>query len=185
MNNIANQIIAYRESKGLSQEELAEKSSINLRTIKRIENGENNPRNSTLKLLCDALEIDIKDLLLAENEKGSLRSFFNLFFLLVLNLVLMLITGFCVLDSNANLNSLFGGILLSFFIPAFIVHHTKDMKPVERLVKFGSGYIAYFFLVTFASSFSYGWFSGLFICLAISITVLYFGHYINVKKSDQ
>lgn len=80
MNNIANQIIAYRESKGLSQEELAEKSSINLRTIKRIENGENNPRNSTLKLLCDALEIDIKDLLLAENEKGSWRLFFNLFF---------------------------------------------------------------------------------------------------------
>ncbi|MCB0540285.1 MAG: helix-turn-helix transcriptional regulator, partial [Bacteroidetes bacterium] len=48
MDYIANKIIEVRKLKGLSQEELAEKAQVNLRTIQRIENGENKPREKTL-----------------------------------------------------------------------------------------------------------------------------------------
>ena len=50
-----------RKLKGYTQEELAESSKINLRTIQRIENGKNEPRGKTLNLICDVLEIDINE----------------------------------------------------------------------------------------------------------------------------
>jgi transcriptional regulator with XRE-family HTH domain len=40
-----------RTKQGLSQEELAEKTGLSLRTIQRIENGESIPRGDTLKRL--------------------------------------------------------------------------------------------------------------------------------------
>ena len=56
MENIGNKIVEIRKSKGYTQEELAEKAKVNLRTIQRIENGENKPSGNTLKLICEALE---------------------------------------------------------------------------------------------------------------------------------
>lgn len=44
MNWIAKKISETRKIKGLTQEELAEKAKINLRTIQRIENSESEPR---------------------------------------------------------------------------------------------------------------------------------------------
>ena len=46
-----------RIDKGYSQEELSEKSSLSLRTIQRLENGESSPREDTLSLLTKALDI--------------------------------------------------------------------------------------------------------------------------------
>ena len=45
-----------RKRRGLSQEELAEKSGLSLRTIQRIENGETDPRGDSLRRLAAALE---------------------------------------------------------------------------------------------------------------------------------
>ena len=59
MSSIAELIINSRKSKNLTQEQLAELSKVNLRTIQRIENNKNTPRGYTLKLICDILEIDI------------------------------------------------------------------------------------------------------------------------------
>ena len=56
MENIGQKIVELRKSKGYTQEELAEKAKVNLRTIQRIENGENKPSGTTLKLVCEALE---------------------------------------------------------------------------------------------------------------------------------
>jgi transcriptional regulator with XRE-family HTH domain len=50
-------IVELRKSKGYAQEELAEKAKVNLRTIQRIENGENKPSGNTIKRICEALEI--------------------------------------------------------------------------------------------------------------------------------
>ena len=63
MNEIGNKIKEARKRKGLSQEELAEASHVNLRTIQRIENNENEPRGKTLHLICDILEINAENIL--------------------------------------------------------------------------------------------------------------------------
>ena len=57
METIGIKISQIRKQKALSQEQLAELSKVNVRTIQRIENTETTPRGATLKLLCDALEI--------------------------------------------------------------------------------------------------------------------------------
>ena len=56
MENIGQKIVELRKSKGYTQEELAEKAKVNLRTIQRIENDENKPSGNTLKLICEALD---------------------------------------------------------------------------------------------------------------------------------
>ena len=50
MSIIGKKISETRKSKGLTQEELAELSKVNLRTIQRIENNESEPRGKTLFL---------------------------------------------------------------------------------------------------------------------------------------
>lgn len=52
------QLMEWRKSKGLTQEELAEKSNINVRTIQRIEAGVVEPRSYTLKTILTALDKD-------------------------------------------------------------------------------------------------------------------------------
>ena len=47
-----------RIKKGMTQEELAEKTELSTRTIQRIENGEVDPRAYTLQMIAQALEVD-------------------------------------------------------------------------------------------------------------------------------
>lgn len=63
MSIIGKTIFEARKSKGLTQEELADLTKVNLRTIQRIENNESEPRGKTLNLICDVLEINIEDVL--------------------------------------------------------------------------------------------------------------------------
>lgn len=55
---LGNRIIELRRTKGLTQEELIEKCNISVRTLQRIEAGEVTPRNSTIRLIFEALEIN-------------------------------------------------------------------------------------------------------------------------------
>lgn len=55
-----------RLKKGLTQEELADKTEVSARTIQRIENGEVDPRAYTLQMIAKALEVDYN--LFVENE---------------------------------------------------------------------------------------------------------------------
>lgn len=59
MENIGQKIKDLRLLKGLTQEDLAEKTGLSVRTIQRIENGEVDPRTFTLTALAEALEVDI------------------------------------------------------------------------------------------------------------------------------
>ncbi len=63
MNTIGSKIKKVRKSKGFSQEELAELAKVNLRTIQRIENNQSDPRGTTLKLICEALSINIEEVI--------------------------------------------------------------------------------------------------------------------------
>jgi transcriptional regulator with XRE-family HTH domain len=47
-----------RTKKGMTQEELADKTEVSARTIQRIENGEVDPRAYTLQMIAKALEVD-------------------------------------------------------------------------------------------------------------------------------
>lgn len=73
--SLAKKIFSLRKSKGLSQEELAENASINLRTLQRIEKGETEPRGQTLRLIAQALDRPLEDFLdyTKEEDKGFLQ----------------------------------------------------------------------------------------------------------------
>lgn len=69
ISGINGMIKEIRISKGYSQEELAERSGVSVRSIQRIENGESTPRGSTLQLISKALEVDV--LVLLPEEKAN------------------------------------------------------------------------------------------------------------------
>lgn len=58
-NHVGQKIAELRNQKGLTQEELAVKCNINVRSIQRIEKGEVQPRKYTLKILSEALGYDL------------------------------------------------------------------------------------------------------------------------------
>lgn len=182
MKSIGTKISEVRKSKGLTQEDLAELSKVNLRTIQRIENNKNQPRGKTLDLICNALEINKTYFINKDKKKTreSIGSFIiNSVFLVLLNLLLMSIIGFLTLDSNANINSRIGALLLSFFIPLFIVFLTQRMNPLERMLKFGTGFLIYIGLLIIVQGFKEGLGigirTGLYLCLILSVGVLYYG----------
>jgi transcriptional regulator with XRE-family HTH domain len=72
---LAGKIGSLRRSRGLSQEELAEYASINLRTLQRIESGKTEPRGQTLRLIAKALETPVEDFLdfTKEEDTGFLQ----------------------------------------------------------------------------------------------------------------
>jgi len=53
---LGKKIAILRSEKGLTQEELVNKCNLNVRTIQRIETGEVTPRNSTIKIIFEALD---------------------------------------------------------------------------------------------------------------------------------
>ena len=61
--SMAENLVYQRKLKGHTQESLSDKSTVGIRTIQRIEKGEVEPHLQTVKLLADALEIEVKDLM--------------------------------------------------------------------------------------------------------------------------
>jgi transcriptional regulator with XRE-family HTH domain len=62
MNETAKKIKELRSRRGYSQEELAERSGLSLRTIQRIENGETEPRGDSLARLAVAFDVTVDEL---------------------------------------------------------------------------------------------------------------------------
>lgn len=107
--NMKSKVQILRESKNLTQAELAEKSGLSLRTIQRIEAG-SIPKGFTLRSLVNALEIGPENLFV--NEEQSI----------VLNrakLINISALSFLILP--------FGNII----IPAILTYKTKDPKAKE------------------------------------------------------
>ena len=172
MEEIAKKILAARKAKGLTQEELADDSKLSLRTIQRIEKGENIPRGKTLELIEQSLDIH---LISDKKAKDLSDRIAGLFFLTLFNLLLVSVLGYLTIDINANANSRTAAYLLSVLIPYLIVIHTPNMSQIERFVKFGFGYLIYGLSTFFLGLFIPAFFKGLLPCIVISLAVLYFG----------
>lgn len=183
MKSIGDIIASARKNKNLTQEKLADLSNVNLRTIQRIEKNKNIPRGTTLQLICSVLDLDIP-----ENIEGRspTKKYFEIgihyFFLIVLNIAMIAVIGFMTLDSAANINTRFAGLLLSFFIPIFIVVKTKNMTGAERILKFGSGFFIYLVMSILIVGIPKTFVSGLSVCLPICLLTLYFGDLL-IKES--
>ncbi|MFW9990369.1 MAG: helix-turn-helix domain-containing protein, partial [Candidatus Odinarchaeota archaeon] len=61
-NNVAKRIKELRNRKGLSQEELSEKMSINTKYLSGIERGKENPTLNTFIKLSEALDVEIGEI---------------------------------------------------------------------------------------------------------------------------
>lgn len=179
MQTIAEKIKHKRIAKGLSQQELADQSKLSLRTIQRIESGETRPREVTLSLLCSVLDISEAIVTCNERKLDIGKSVMDILLYSAINLILMITAGLFTLDSFATFYSRVAGLLLNFFVPYFIVSRTLHLKPLERLLKFGSGYVLYAVLLLIAQGFEKGFFAGfetgLFFCIMISVFTLYYG----------
>lgn len=73
-------ILAARNKKGITQEELAGLMKVSVRTIQRIESGESAPRKYTLKALAEALGLSFEELSLNSDgdDKEETRHFLTL-----------------------------------------------------------------------------------------------------------
>ncbi|GAA4237782.1 hypothetical protein GCM10022291_25720 [Postechiella marina] len=155
MNKIGNKINDARKRKGLTQEELAEASKVNLRTIQRIENNENEPRGKTLLLICNALNINIENLLDSKKENntnysiGLHLSVLSMFIIPLGNILIPLIIWVTQKDKINHLKPI-GANLLNFqvlwsavtylslilFIVAHIFHITNSFLNFKFLIFF-------------------------------------------------
>ena len=188
MKNIAEKIKQKRIEKGISQQDLADLSKLSLRTIQRIESDETQPREVTLNLLYSVLDIKDDALALNENKIDVGKAIMDILLFTAINLLLMTIAGLFTLDSFATFYSIIAGLLLSFFMPYFIVSRTLNLKPIERLFRFGSGYVLYAVLLFIARGWERGFFAGfgkgLFFCIIVSVFTLYYGDYLFWNKSE-
>ncbi len=109
----------------------------------------------------------------------------NAFFLIILNLVMVAIIGYLTLDSEANRNSQFGAMFIGFFMPMFIVFMTPQTKPLERLMKFGTGFILYMISGWIIAGFPTCFVNLLIPSQVVAIATLYYGHHLSglVDKS--
>jgi uncharacterized Tic20 family protein len=62
-------LVYQRKLKGFTQEELADKTTVGVRTIQRIEKGDVQPHLQTVKLLAVGLDVEVEDLIVLDNPK--------------------------------------------------------------------------------------------------------------------
>ncbi|MDR6760278.1 transcriptional regulator with XRE-family HTH domain [Flavobacterium sp. 2755] len=182
MNFIGKKISETRKIKGFTQEELAELSKVNLRTIQRIENSNNEPRGKTLDLICEVLQIDkadLQDLNKVPQNNRIVAFIVNGIFLILLNLAIMLTIVYLAAFPESNINSRLGGVLLSFFIPFTIFYYTQKIKATERIFKFGICWIIYLPSLLYAQGFrdacAIGFRTWIFSCILLYFGVLFYG----------
>ena len=129
-----------REKFNLTQEELSESSGISIRTIQRIESG-NEPKGYTLKLLAKTLGINENELLKKQEPKTDL------------NFTLIKII---------NLSSLFFTIIppINIFIPLVIIFARKEFNPLtKQIVSIQILWLIFSVIIFMLSSFTKNWFS--------------------------
>lgn len=119
-----------REKRNLTQEELAEKSGISVRTIQRIEAG-TTPKGYTLKTLAESLEVSENDLLTSETIKEEI----------VIDEIIFVTEENDSLSNSGlikiiNLSSLpFAWLpIANFLLPLLIMFFTKEKSPIVKQI---------------------------------------------------
>lgn len=77
-NKLGKQLTEVRKAKGLTQQELAERCKVTLRTIQRIESGSVIPRSYTLKLLSDNLSFNFAEISMVNESFVSRMRWFGI-----------------------------------------------------------------------------------------------------------
>jgi transcriptional regulator with XRE-family HTH domain len=72
--NIGNSIKELRQSRGLSQIQLAETAMITQASLSNIENGKKRPNSTTLKRICNSLSISESVLYISSIEKSDISA---------------------------------------------------------------------------------------------------------------
>lgn len=130
----------YREELNLTQEELSDSSGISIRTIQRIESG-NEPKGKTLKILAKTLGIKESDLL----EKEAPQIEINPSLLKIINLSSL---PFTILPP-ANI-----------MIPLVIMFAKKQFTPIaKQLISIQILWLIFAAVIFMLSAFSKKWFS--------------------------
>ncbi|MHA4895724.1 DUF4870 domain-containing protein [Pedobacter sp. PWIIR3] len=133
--DLAKRIKELRARKGMSQEELAEKSQLSLRTVQRIEGGETEPRGDTLQRLAEALGITPDELIdWTETEDKGFITLLNLSALSfiafpILGIVVPLALWMFKKDKIKNVNET-GKKLLNFQISWCIIISLFYLLPI-------------------------------------------------------
>jgi len=65
--SLSENLVYQRKLKGFTQEDLADKTTVGVRTIQRIEKGDVQPHLQTVKLLAVGLNIEVEDLIVLNN----------------------------------------------------------------------------------------------------------------------
>lgn len=127
--NLAQRLKELRNRKGLSQEDLAEASSLSLRTIQRIENSETEPRGDSLRKLSEALECTPEDIIdwKIQEDKGYLAfmsiSSLSFLFFPILGIIIPLVLWILKKDKLRGVDKL-GKSIMNFQITWVLVLFT-------------------------------------------------------------
>ncbi len=154
-----------RKNKGLSQELLAENSRVSLRTIQRIENNASKPRPYTLKLIANALNIEVTELIEEQNSDSKSP------------------TG---TDSISKINLINSSALLGCIIPVFNIiapvifwklnkHNLIVNEKGKRIISFQILWFLFSILVLFAVHLINYKITGEFVKGRLPIVVLIYG----------
>lgn len=154
MSEIGVKIREIRKRKGLSQEELATSSNVNLRTIQRIENSESEPRGTTLKLICETLDVNVEDILdYGKSEDTGYMVLFHLSAVTFLvipigNIILPLILWLTRKDKVIGLKEA-GENLLNFQIIWSVLFYVSMISAVFCKLNGNGTYATLFFYICF------------------------------------
>lgn len=128
-----------RELLNLTQEELSKLSGISIRTIQRIESG-NEPKGYTLKLLAKTLEIGENELV----EKQETKTDINLTVIKIINISSLFFTMFPPVN---------------IIIPIAIIFFKKEFNPLtKQIVSIQILWLLFSFIIFMLSAFIINWF---------------------------
>lgn len=156
--SVSKNLIYQRKLKGYSQEELARKTTVTVRTIQRIEKGDVQPHLQTVKLLAAALEIEIDDLLpLEDKDQENVQQKWLLvlhispiigFALPLFNILLPLFIWIYKKDDNEVYNT-HGRTVLNFHLTMSILF----VFSIISLMNFGEpGYYLFLVIIPFSTA---------------------------------
>src|SRR5690606_9506330 len=154
METIGTKITQLRKQKALSQENLAELSKVNVRTIQRIENNETTPRGATLKLICDTLGNVILPLILWLTNKNKVqytdeqgKNILN--FQIIYSAIIFLLLFFGALGKILHTDSVtFGNVMISFEVTLVIVFLLGTINfffPIINAIRISKGTVKNFY----------------------------------------
>jgi transcriptional regulator with XRE-family HTH domain len=71
LKELGSRVRELRKARGLTQEDLSERSGLHYTYIGGIERGERNPSLKSMKRVADALEVELDDLCIVHHRKGD------------------------------------------------------------------------------------------------------------------